>query len=205
MLRRLLTATAAGLAGLCVCVAGCSRSHDAPDANGNAPAAYDPTRAPYPDAGSHTAEDLARLDAEFEAMCDGYDEQTGATQIMAAALKTLLASGKPVVVLDTREPAEFAVGHLPGAINVPPSAIDETPAVANAPADATIVAYCTAGLRSGHAACKLAKRINREVLNLHGGIVSWFNAGGELETADGQPTETLHPYGEAWGRHVHAR
>ena len=60
----------------------------------------------------------------------------------------------------------------------------------------TLLVYCTAGLRSGHAAVELGKQIymcyfisiklklhhiekqlKRPVFNLHGGVIAWANAG----------------------------
>ncbi|MGE3855212.1 MAG: rhodanese-like domain-containing protein [Planctomycetota bacterium] len=191
MLRRLF-ATA-----LALVLAGCSRgSNDH----------FDPTVAPYPNAANRTPDELAALDAQFESMCAGYDQQTGAPQLTAAELKQMLAAGKPVVVFDVREPAEFEAAHLPDARLLPPATVGDSTAVTDdLPADAVVVAYCTAGLRSGKAAVQLEQRLGRKVLNLHGGIVAWFNAGGELRNQAGQPVQTLHPYGEQWGKHVHAR
>ncbi len=40
--------------------------------------------------------------------------------ISADALKAELDSGKKIFLVDARSMAEFAQGHLPGAVNVPP-------------------------------------------------------------------------------------
>jgi len=58
--------------------------------------------------------------------------------------------------VDTRERPEFDVGHLGGAVLLPPSQIaDETPERCG---DVLVVTYCTAGYRSGLAAVELERR-----------------------------------------------
>jgi phage shock protein E len=57
------------------------------------------------------------------------------------------------VVVDVRTPAEFAGGHVPGALNVP---LDALPArLGELPADRLIVVYCASGMRSARAASVL--------------------------------------------------
>ena len=75
-------------------------------------------------------------------------------------LLQLQATGTPVV--DVREPAEFAAGHLPGAVNIPRGVlefeVDGHPAVngvkdpALAHRESAIVVYCRSGGRSALAA-----------------------------------------------------
>ena len=68
------------------------------------------------------------------------------------------------VVLDVRGPTEFALGHVPGAINLPLAKLRER--VAELPAGKPVYVYCKVGFRSylamralrqrGHAVCTLA-------------------------------------------------
>ena len=71
-------------------------------------------------------------------------------------------------LLDVRTPAEFASGHVRGAINIPvqelSQRIDEVPA-------GRVVVYCQAGGRSARATRTL-RATQREVLDL-GGIANW--------------------------------
>jgi rhodanese-related sulfurtransferase len=143
-----------------------------------------------------------RLDAEYEELTRGYDEETGAHQIGVATLREKLANGERVLLLDIREARENAVSSLPNARHVAPDDVDST--ALTAAADVTVVTYCTAGYRSGIAAAKLEKRLGRKVLNLHGGIVAWFNAGGEVHDPSGQVTDKIDAYGPQWQKYVHA-
>ncbi len=57
---------------------------------------------------------------------------------------------KGALVIDVRGPAEFAEGHVAGAVNVP---VDELPArLGELPSDRAVVVYCRSGARSARAA-----------------------------------------------------
>lgn len=87
--------------------------------------------------------------------------------------EVLLASG--TVVLDVREPAEFDMGHLPGAVNVPRGVLEfrvgEHPALADA--SATVLLYCKNGGRSTLAAHTLKRMGFDNVRMLIGGFDGW--------------------------------
>ncbi len=53
------------------------------------------------------------------------------------------------VLVDVREPEEYARGHLEGSINLPPSEImNGAAALKDIPKDANIIVYCITGSRS---------------------------------------------------------
>lgn len=69
---------------------------------------------------------------------------------------------KGAVVVDVRSPAEFASGHVEGALNLP---VDELSArLGELPADRTVIVYCRSGARSARAAATL-KAAGRKVLD----------------------------------------
>lgn len=51
-----------------------------------------------------------------------------------------LLDSESVTLIDVRPAEEFALGHLPGAVNIPPEQLERR--LADLPADADIVAYC---------------------------------------------------------------
>lgn len=54
------------------------------------------------------------------------------------------------IIIDVREPFEFATGHVKGAINIPPSKLMSGDKKLNdIPKDAEIILYCRSGSRSG--------------------------------------------------------
>ncbi len=67
-------------------------------------------------------------------------EQRGAPRsIDAATLRRRLAAGE-VTLVDVRPAAEYAAGHLPGAINIPMHELEAR--ASELPADTDVVAYC---------------------------------------------------------------
>ena len=112
-------------------------------------------------------------------------------EISPQDVKAALAGGEMVVVLDVREPDEFAKGHLPGAINVPRGLL-ELKADADSPAadpavagqrGARVVTYCLKGpgARSLFAADTLAKMGFTNVAAMSAGVNGWAEAGFPLE------------------------
>jgi rhodanese-related sulfurtransferase len=96
-------------------------------------------------------------------------------------LLKLQAQGCPIV--DVREPAEFAAGHIPGAVNIPRGVlefeVDGHPAVnglkdpALAHREQAIVLTCRSGARSALAAEALKRLGFAEPLSLAGGFNGW--------------------------------
>ena len=82
-----------------------------------------------------------------------------------------------VIILDVRTAAEYADGHLPGAINIDQANSDFIDKVkASLPADKTIALYCRSGRRSANVAGILANE-GYKCVNLKGGIIAWKDAG----------------------------
>ena len=87
-----------------------------------------------------------------------------------------LIADSNVVVLDVRTAAEFAEGHIQGAILIDQGQSDfMEKAKATLPADKTIAVYCRSGRRSANAAGRLADA-GYKCVNLKGGIIAWKKA-----------------------------
>ena len=156
--------------------------------------------------GSKDPEELAH---EYEDLCAGYDAKTGAKQITAEEVKKRGLDS--FYIVDVRTEEEFDASSLSSARNLEPSMFlgqfrgfkkgdlgqDEVPE------GKTVLCYCTAGLRSGHAAAYLESQLSRPVLNLHGGIIAWVNAGGELVSPKtGDASNVIHCYGTTWSKYM---
>lgn len=97
-----------------------------------------------------------------------------------------------MVLIDVREPDEFAVSHLAGAIRrTDPNTID-------LPKDQFIVVYCSVGLRSAGFASRLMRRGYTNVLNLQESIFGWANRGFPVYQGK-QQVHAVHPYNRRWG------
>ncbi|NLI79149.1 MAG: rhodanese-like domain-containing protein [Candidatus Riflebacteria bacterium] len=98
-------------------------------------------------------------------------------------LKNLLDQNPPAtatLLLDVREPDEFAAGRVPGARNIPLSQVaGKTGDLAGF---ATILVICQWGGRSAAACQALAGRLPKtRVVNVEGGMGAWHAAGFPLE------------------------
>ena len=78
--------------------------------------------------------------------------------------------GTGSVILDVREPHEWASGHVKGAIHIPLGRLG--PQV-----DAEIIAVCTSGGRSSRAVSILRDAGFEHAVNMRGGMTSWERAG----------------------------
>jgi rhodanese-related sulfurtransferase len=81
--------------------------------------------------------------------------QTPPGAVDAATARRLVADG--VKVVDVRTPAEYAAGHVPGAVNIPYDEIGRRSAELG-PAETPLVLYCHSGRRSGIAVRTLAEQ-----------------------------------------------
>ncbi len=82
-----------------------------------------------------------------------------------------------VVLLDVRTAAEYAEGHIEGAVLIDQGQGDFIEkAKAALTTDKTIAVYCRSGRRSANAANRLAAE-GYQCVNLKGGILAWKEAG----------------------------
>ncbi|WP_151523886.1 rhodanese-like domain-containing protein [Serinicoccus kebangsaanensis] len=89
------------------------------------------------------------------------------------------------VVVDVREPDEWAAGHAPGAVHIPlgdlPARIDELPETTR-----SLPVVCRSGGRSGRAVQWLVQQ-GFDVVNVDGGMQAWSRGGKSMAGGrDGQ-------------------
>jgi rhodanese-related sulfurtransferase len=101
-----------------------------------------------------------------------------------------------LLILDRREPEEYAVSHLPGAVLVA-NEEEAFEIIANERKERSIVIYCSVGYRSSELAEKLQEKGFTEVYNLEGSMFKWANEGRELYRGD-QLVNTVHPFNSKW-------
>ena len=93
-------------------------------------------------------------------------------QITAEESKKIMESGEEHIILDTREQDEFDEGHIPGAILIPYTEIENKAEEMLPDKDAQILVYCRSGRRSKIASESLAKLGYTNVKEF-GGIIDW--------------------------------
>ena len=119
---------------------------------------------------------------------------TRVKEIMPWDLSRSMAAGNKPVLLDVREPEEFAMLHIPGSINVPRGVLeqscewdyDETVPELARGRDQEIVVICRSGKRSVLAADILQQMGFTRVVSLKTGMHGWKDYEQPMVNADGQ-------------------
>lgn len=115
--------------------------------------------------------------------------------------KTKVAEGYKV--LDVREPGEYLVAAIPGAINIPRGVLEPAadlnypganPVLRDARDDKWLV-VCKSGGRAALATKTLQEMGFTHVVNMIGGMDSWVEAGGATEVPSGENSTVVlkHP------------
>ena len=90
---------------------------------------------------------------------------------------TMLINQKDAVVIDVREPAEFAQSHILNSRNIPLGEIEARLKELERYKEKPVIVACATGNRSGSAAAVLRKQGFASAVNLSGGIAAWQQAG----------------------------
>ena len=116
---------------------------------------------------------------DYEAFCGVVSEEAqqaaAGSTITAAELKQLLESGKPIELIDVREPAEWEIVSIPGAKLVPKDQILRGDALASLPQDRQIVMYCKTGVRSAETLAAVKNAGFADAVHVQGGVTAWVN------------------------------
>lgn len=85
-----------------------------------------------------------------------------------------------LTVIDVRTPAEYASGHLPGALNIPLDHVRRAlPEIRHAADRGDVLVVCASGARSENA-CKLLSEQGIQTATLAGGTSAWAADGHDL-------------------------
>ncbi len=114
---------------------------------------------------------------DYDAFCgvvsdEGQAAAAGST-ITATELRDLLDSGKDIELIDVREPVEWDIVHLPGAVLIPKDRILSGEALSELPQNKPIVLHCKTGVRSAEALAALKKAGFSDATHLQGGVNAW--------------------------------
>lgn len=91
-------------------------------------------------------------------------------EIAPEALAERVRTGEAPVIVDVREPGEYASGHIPGSRLMPLGTLGAR--LMDLPRDQEIVLVCHSGGRSGHATQHLLKS-GFQAVNMVGGMMAW--------------------------------
>ena len=140
------------------------------------------------------------VESSFESIATGFAVRFGVHELRAGEL----AEFQPDLIVDVRTKAEQSISVLPGVVLSSPEA--DLSALPQFAAASRIVVYCAGGYRSARSISHVSpeKAAGKVLLNLHGGILAYANAGLPLATVVGTPTRKVHGYNEAWVKFVRA-
>ncbi len=112
---------------------------------------------------------------DYEAFCgtvsdEAVEAASGAT-ITAAELKQMFDRGEDFLLVDVREPAEFEIVKIPGAVLIPKG--DLPSRLAELPQDKPIVLHCKTGIRSAESLAVLKGAGFSSAKHVQGGVTAW--------------------------------
>jgi rhodanese-related sulfurtransferase len=88
----------------------------------------------------------------------------------------LINQGKTVIV-DVRDAAEFATGHIRDSKNIPLNELSQRINELDKFKSKSVIVLCQSGVRSSKAAMQLKKAGFNEVFSLNGGLAAWLAQG----------------------------
>ena len=125
----------------------------------------------------------------------------GVPQMSVEELDRRLKDETPPLIIDVREPFEYEVSHLPGAVHA--QGKDIANLITEAEPDRPVVLYCSVGYRSSAAVADLIQLKDPDILdrvwNLEGSIFEWANSGRPVYRGDVE-VDQVHPYDRQWGK-----
>jgi hydroxyacylglutathione hydrolase len=126
---------------------------------------------------------MAAIEATNRGVADlAWAMPTIAPDVAFVGIEDVANRAAGTVLLDVREPAEYARGHVPGAVNLPQA--DLATRLEEVPRDRPVQVICQAGSRSLRSAQFLAQVGYERVASVAGGTGAWRASGYPVESAE---------------------
>jgi adenylyltransferase/sulfurtransferase len=114
---------------------------------------------------------------DYEAFCgvvsDSAVQAAAGSTITPGELKARFDAGEDFMLVDVREPHEFEIVRIPGAVLIPKDRILSGEALSELPQDRPIVLHCKSGVRSAEALAALHSAGFRDAVHVGGGVLGW--------------------------------
>ena len=107
----------------------------------------------------------------MEALAERSDLVWPTERVSAPMMAEELKSNDPPVILDIRNPREWATKHIEGSVNIPLNHLTER--IAEVPRDRRIGVHCAGGYRSSIAASILHQYGITRLIEIAGGLAAW--------------------------------
>ncbi len=119
--------------------------------------------------------------ADLEDLAAGEDVQARIVHINLTEYQEKKSQLPEAILIDARTPAEFAQGHIPGAINLDVKNPNFAQEIQKLDPEKTYLVNCKTGIRSMRACTQMQEQGFTSLYNLEGGFVAWEKAGLEVE------------------------
>ena len=107
----------------------------------------------------------------MEALAERPDLVWPTERVTAPMVAEELSSAEPPLLLDIRNPREWATKHIEGSVNIPLNHLQER--IAEIPRDRRIAVHCAGGYRSSIAASILHQYGITQLIEMAGGLAAW--------------------------------
>src|SRR5450755_1729319 len=116
---------------------------------------------------------------DYETFCGAVSDEAqlaaqGST-IVPRELKEWIDRKENIFLVDVREPAEFEIVSIPGAVLIPKGEFLNGSALERMPQDKRIVLYCKSGMRSAEALAIVKGAGFADAVHVGSGVVGWVN------------------------------
>jgi len=116
---------------------------------------------------------------DYDAFCGALsaDAQLAASgsTITASQLKDMLDRGEDIFLVDVREPNEYEIVSIPGAVLIPKDEFLTGAALERLPQDRQIVLHCKSGVRSAECLAVVKGAGYSDAVHVGGGVLAWVN------------------------------
>jgi molybdopterin/thiamine biosynthesis adenylyltransferase/rhodanese-related sulfurtransferase len=116
---------------------------------------------------------------DYEEFCgvvseDAQQAAAGST-ISAKELKAMLDDGDDIFLVDVREPNEYEIVSIPGAVLIPKGEFLSGAALERLPQDKRIVLHCKSGMRSAECLAVVKDAGFSDAVHVGGGVLAWIS------------------------------
>ncbi|GAA0669870.1 adenylyltransferase/sulfurtransferase MoeZ [Kitasatospora atroaurantiaca] len=116
---------------------------------------------------------------DYEAFCGVVSEEAQAaaagSTITSKQLKEWQDDKEDIFLVDVREPGEYEIVNIPGAVLIPKNEFLMGNALETLPQDKKIVLHCKSGVRSAEVLAVLKSAGFSDAVHLGGGVLGWVN------------------------------
>jgi sulfur-carrier protein adenylyltransferase/sulfurtransferase len=116
---------------------------------------------------------------DYEEFCGTVSEEAqkaaASSTITATELKDMLDRGDDIFLIDVREPNEYEIVSIPGAVLIPKGEFLSGAALEGLPQNKRIVLHCKSGARSAECLAVLKNAGFSDAVHVGGGVLSWIS------------------------------